>query len=252
MNASNQDSKMTLLCTQGHRKKENLSSDSIICTAQDYHKDDPPPTQKDQVERSSSTKRLPSEVLEAKRAMKRQSAHRCGLRQKLRIERLYTRNSLLNVENTNLRLKLELAQAENKKLLQMEQQQQQRVFNRSRALHGMLKRQFQDQLRDPTSIASSTSDTTGSFAFLELANQSPATAALVHDSPRASLEYGQAELHLASSPEYYELAPLSPSRFGTRDLSLGTSSQSHTVQKEIQRLREEVKSMKDFLARHSI
>jgi len=244
-----QNPKMTPLQPLAHHRKEYIPNTSAIGMAETSSL-----SQKDQSGRSSSTQNLSSNALEAKRATNRQSARRCRLRQKMLIKDLENRNSLLTMENTNLRLKLELAQAENKRMVLMQQQEQQRVFRRSQALHGILKKQFQDQSKTPTSVVHPQSATTVS-ALLELAGQSPPTSPktpeLVHYTSRSRpLE---TELQVTSPPRFPELGPLPSSRLERRLPPTNISPRYMLdTQQEIQHLREEVKGLRDFLSRHSI
>lgn len=71
-------------------------------------------------------KAIASSKLEVKRITNRLSARRCRLRQKNLIKDLQNKNSLLKSENANLRLKFELAMAENKRLVLIREQEKKR------------------------------------------------------------------------------------------------------------------------------
>jgi hypothetical protein len=217
---------------------------------------------------SSSAKiRSVQEALEAKRATNRQSARRCRLRQKNLIKELQSKNALLTAENRNLRLKLELSQAENKKLVVMQQHEQQRALKRSQALNSIVRQHLQSN--PPTATALSTNNIRQNSippqsasivsALLELAGQSPTSTR--GDTPELppsfrSLPERGPELQRSSLSRFPHLnipsnglgSDLPTPQVACRDIPGDILS----TQQEIGRLREEVKGLRGFLATRNI
>lgn len=210
---------------------------------------------------SSSRNGMTPEQLEAKRATNRLSARRCRLRQKNLIKQLQNKNTLLSSENRSLKLKLELALAENKRMELIHNQEMKRANERSRALSCIVKEnQAQKQAATPRNSVTTASallqlaagDSPSPTPELELVPPSPPSRSEQHQQIFRSRELGGSRVPrfptLMSPPRLAlrsnGLSPFAPQENGGVDVG--------ATQLQIQRLREELQGLRDYLARHSI
>lgn len=210
---------------------------------------------------------LSEKALEAKRRTNRQSAKRCRLRQKLLIKELEEKNALLTMKNTNLMLKLELSDAENRKLRLMMQEEEKKRTSTSmkrnqelQELHLKVQKQLREQRQSlPSSknppLPSQTATTAS--ALLELAGAAPTTPELVSYQPPPPHCPTPLEESRARVQEFKEqlltMLPALPNRFESDfPSSMSRQQQEHDVlstQQNIHELRREVKGLRDYLAR---
>lgn len=247
-----QDSKMTLQPkSHDNQTKErfpNLPTDTTTFATQES--EDNSPSKRTKARKVSTSgeggQGLTPEQLEAKRITNRLSARRCRLRQKNLIKDLQDENSLLKMENKNLRLRLELSLAEAKKLeLTHDQEMRKLALKRSHARECMAQKRAQGQPKPRmTSIPAQSSATTAS-ALLQLA-ASNETPELVPQSPPPT---NQSRTQVAAP-----MLPRLPSNLIASELSssLAERRRAFDTQQQIENLRNEVKIMKEFLARHSV
>lgn len=208
----------------------------------------PSSIEKDQDGKSSSTRdsaEATAEELALKRAANRLASRNCRRRQKLLIEQLRRENSLLRAERTTIRLKIEACLAENKRLMMMHEKEQQRVMQRSRVLHAILRQQVQE-LQDQVHLIPPQSAMTAS-ALLELASGTSRNTPELVPTPSNSLPRADFQV---SSPVRREL-PV-PSKPVNRESLIDLSHDVLRAQSEVLRLREEVKGVRAFLARQAL
>ena len=105
--------------------------------------------------------KISQKALEAKRKTNRQSARRCRLRQKILVKELQDKNALLTMKNNNLMLKLELSEAENRKLRLMQNQE---TKSGTQAEPGTPRTPFQGPTANPRSTSTSSSKHSSSLA----------------------------------------------------------------------------------------
>lgn len=205
--------------------------------------------------------KLSEKALEAKRKTNRQSARRCRLRQKNLVKELQDKNALLTMKNNNLMLKLELSQAENRKLRLMQNQETRVALKRNQELqelHFKVQQQIQDQRAPPPPSTArpplpSRTATTAS-ALLELASApAPPTPELVsnHVAFRPpSLEESRAQVREMKE----HLLPLFPTRPSLQSWrtsgfsSRVTNNVLRSQEADIQSLQKEVDELRAYLA----
>jgi hypothetical protein len=171
------------------------------------------------------------EKLQAKRAKNRKASARAREKTKSIISELTNENSALHKENANLRAKLAASLVENRRLMLTLDQNQQSISERSHPLSAALQ-QLQEQVQ------------ARHRPYVVPPPSTRMTSLLLQPTNSAKLPFPS-----RFAPE----DRVEPQRNNHIDKELATSA--HDVlrtQNEIQRLREEVKGVRDFLARHSI
>lgn len=202
----------------------------------------------------SKRAKLSEKALEAKRKTNRQSARRCRLRQKLLVKELQEKNALLTMKNTNLMLKLELSQAENRKLRLMQNQETKLALKRNQELqelHSRVQRQIRDQ-QAPPPLPPQTATTAS--ALLELASAptplNPETIPNYSAYRPTSLEESRARVRELKEQLLHQF-PMLPSLQSRRmgDVSSDVTNDVLRTQTDIHSLQKEVAELRAYLAR---
>eukprot|EP00544_Gedaniella_sp_CCMP2646_P009388 CAMPEP_0202481282 /NCGR_PEP_ID=MMETSP1361-20130828/923_1 /ASSEMBLY_ACC=CAM_ASM_000849 /TAXON_ID=210615 /ORGANISM="Staurosira complex sp., Strain CCMP2646" /LENGTH=248 /DNA_ID=CAMNT_0049108785 /DNA_START=152 /DNA_END=894 /DNA_ORIENTATION=+ len=204
----------------------------------------------------SKRAKLSEKALEAKRKTNRQSARRCRLRQKLLVKELQEKNDLLTMKNSNLMLKLELSQAENRKLRLMHNQETKLALKRNQELqvyqelHSRVQRQIRDQ-QAPPPLPPQTATTAS--ALLELASAptplNPEKIPNYSAYRPTNLEESRARVRELKEQLLHQF-PMLPSLQSRRmgDVSSDVTNDVLRTQTDIHSLQKEVAELRAYLA----